>query len=68
MGPYAGVDYNSPYLTVNPVVINPSPPQKGVEWERSLLLVEHSGICMLISKTPNMKRERGGRGDGRGES
>jgi hypothetical protein len=31
---------------------------KGVEWGRSLLLVEHICICLLIFKTKNRKRER----------
>jgi hypothetical protein len=52
MGPYAGVDYNSPYLIVNYAVSYPPPLQgKGVEWRKSLLLVVHICICLLISKT-----------------
>jgi hypothetical protein len=63
MGIYAGVDCDSPYLIVNSVVsyTTPPPPHKGrgVEWGRTLQLVEHICICLLISKTTNRKRERG---------
>jgi hypothetical protein len=41
---------------------------KGVQWERSLLLVEHICICLLISKTTNRKRESTEKGEGRDES
>jgi hypothetical protein len=38
MGPYAGVDYNSPYLIVNSVVSYPPHYKwKGVEWENLYL-------------------------------
>jgi hypothetical protein len=52
MGPYAGVDYNSPYLIVNSLVsYSPHYKGKGVDLGRSLLLVEHICIYLLISKT-----------------
>jgi hypothetical protein len=42
MGPYAGVDYNSPYLIVNSgVTIHNHYKGKCVEWGSSLLLVEN---------------------------
>ncbi len=47
VGPYAGVDYNSPNLIVNSIVSYPIHPHykgKRVEWGKSLLLVEH--ICI----------------------
>jgi hypothetical protein len=56
MGPYAGVDYNSPYLIVKFVAIHPHYKGKVVELGRSLLLVEHICICLLISKTTNRNR------------
>jgi hypothetical protein len=65
MGPYAGVDYNSSYLIVNSVVsypmdnIHPHYKGTGVELRRSLQLVEHICICLLIFKTTNRKG-RGG--------
>ncbi len=48
------------YLTVNCVVSYPPPLQKGhgEEWGKSLLLVEHICICLLIFKTTKRKRER----------
>jgi hypothetical protein len=49
--------YNSLYLIVNSVVSYPPLPQRErVGWRRSLLLVEHTYICLLISKTTNRKR------------
>jgi hypothetical protein len=51
MGPYARVDYNSPYLIVSSIVYPPPLHREGVEWGRSLLLVKHISICLLISKT-----------------
>jgi hypothetical protein len=68
-GPYAGVDFNSSYLIVNSVVSYPPHYKvKGVEWGRSLLLVEHICICLQISKTTNRKRESREKGEARGES
>ncbi len=54
IGPYVGVDYNSPYLIANSVVgcVHPLYKGKGGQWGRSLLLVEHICICLLISKQP----------------
>ncbi len=51
--PYAGVDYNSTPLSA----IHPHYKGKGVEWGRSLLLVEHICVSLLISKTANRKKE-----------
>jgi hypothetical protein len=71
MGLYTGVDYDSPYLIVNSVVRYPLPLQRERgRAERSLPLVEHSFISLLISKTTNRSRKRdGGRGgEERGES
>ncbi len=48
--------------------IHPHYKGKGVEWERSLLLVEHICICLLISKTTVRKRESTEKGEGRDES
>jgi hypothetical protein len=42
--------------------------EKGVDWGRSLLLVEHNFICLLISKTTKRKRESTEKREGRGES
>jgi hypothetical protein len=71
MRPYAGVDYNSPYFTVNFVVSYQNPPplqREKVEWRRSLLSVEHICICLLIFKTTNKKRESTEKGEEMGES
>ncbi len=61
---------NSPYLIVISVVsysIHPHYEGKGVERERSLPLVEHIFICLLISKiTKNRSRKRGDGGAGGG--
>jgi hypothetical protein len=67
MWPYAGVDFNSPYLIVNSVVSYPLHyNRKGVERWRSLQLVEHIFICLLISKTEflckHKYKELGGKG------
>jgi hypothetical protein len=66
MGPYARVEYNRTYLIVLSVVSYPSHYKgKGVEWGRSLLLVEHICICLQISKTGFLckhKYREGGRG------
>ncbi len=65
MGAYAGVEQNSPDLIVNSVVSYPLLLQR-VEWGRSLLLVEHICICLLLSKTGLLRkhkyREEGGEG------
>ncbi len=37
--------------------IHPHYKGKGVEWGKSLLLVEHIWICLLISKTTNRNME-----------
>ncbi len=70
MGPNAGVGYNSLYLIVSSVVSYPPPLQRerGVEWGRSLLLVEHICICLLISKTSFYVNKSTGKGKDRGES
>jgi hypothetical protein len=67
MGPYAGVDYNSPYLIVNSLVsYSPHYKGKGVDLGRSLLLVEHICIYLLISKTGFLCKQYGeGGGKGR---
>jgi hypothetical protein len=61
---YGGVDYNSPYLTVNSVVSYTASLQRekgGLG--RSLQLVEHICICLLIPRQPigKGKKERRGR-------
>ncbi len=59
----AGVDFNSLYFIVNSVVSYPPPLQRERgEWERSLLLVEHICICLLIFKTTKGKRENTAKG------
>jgi len=55
MGPYAGVDYNSPSLIVN-------------SGSQLSYWVENICICLLSSKTTNMKRESTEKGEGRGKS
>jgi hypothetical protein len=52
MGPYAGVDKSTPRSAIHPHYKG-----KAVEWGRSLQLVEHICICLLIPKTTNRKRE-----------
>ncbi len=61
MEPYAGVDYNSPYLIVNSLVsYSPHYKGKGVDLGRSLLLVEHIFcIYLLISKTGFLCKQYG---------
>jgi hypothetical protein len=50
--PMLELTITSPYLIVNSVVGYLPPLQKkGVEWGRSLVLVEHICICLRISKT-----------------
>jgi len=70
MGPYAGVDYYSPYLIFNSLAMQLSTPttkRKGVEWGRSFQLVEHVCMCLLISKTTIRKiRESTEKGGGKG--
>jgi hypothetical protein len=67
MGPYAGVDYNSPYIIVNSLVSYPPHYKgKGVKWGRSFLEVEYICICLLISKSTNRKREEYGEVVGNG--
>ncbi len=68
MEPDGGVDNNSPYLIVNSVVSYPYYRGTGVEWGRSLLLVELICICLLIFKITKRKRESTEKGEGKGES
>jgi hypothetical protein len=65
MGPYAGVDYNSPYLIVNSAVSYPPPLQgKGVEWGNlSYWLSTFVSVC-LIPKPFFMKTQVPGEGKG----
>ncbi len=52
---------------VNFVVSYPTPYKgKGVEWGRSLLLVEHIFICLLISKTGFLCKQKYREGGGKG--
>jgi hypothetical protein len=64
MGPYAGVDYGSPYLIsqLHSQLSAPNYKGRGVERGTSLLLVENICICLLISKTTHRKSERGREG------
>ncbi len=67
MGPYDGVDYNSPYLIVKSVVSYPVPPQKergGIE-QISPIGWAH-WYHLLISKTTNWKIEKGEGREGKG--
>jgi hypothetical protein len=63
MGPYVGVDYNSPYLIVNSVVsFTPQLQFKGNGEDLSYWLGIFC-LCLLISKTGKHKyREGGGKG------
>ncbi len=69
LGPYARVDNNSHYLIVNSVVRCPPPLQRErVEWGRSLLLVGHIFICLLISLTCYLcQKEKGKYEEGGGK-
>jgi hypothetical protein len=58
MGPYAGVEYNSPYFIVNYVVSYPPPTAQGKGWSWEDLSYRLSTyVCLLILKTTN-KKER----------
>jgi hypothetical protein len=62
MGPYAGVDLSHSQLRYS--AIQPYHKGTGVDWGKSLLLVEHICICLLISKTGFyvfMYRKEGGK-------
>ncbi len=70
MGPYSGVDYDSPYLIVNSIVSYPTPLQRerGEVGKISpyWLSNEHVCMCLLIPKTTLRKRESTEKGEGRG--
>ncbi len=66
MGPYPAVALNKLFHNVSYLPPPPPPTKgKGLKWARSLLLVDHICICLLIFKTGFLCKQKG---EGRGES
>jgi hypothetical protein len=67
-GPYAGVDYYSPYLIVNSVVSYPPPLQREWGGVAKLAVVELFCICLYFQNRFFYVNTRTEKGEGRGES
>jgi hypothetical protein len=69
MGPYEGVDYNSPCLKVNSVVSYPSPLQRERGGVGRITPVGSTHLYLSgYFETTNRKRESTEKGEGRSES
>jgi hypothetical protein len=69
MGPYAGIDYNSPYLMVNSLVLStPTKKGKGLSWEGlSYWLSTFVSVCQFPKPVFYVSTSTE-KGEGRGES